>query len=72
MHSVSTRTPPPLHTQILIKVAHVANKSSGNTRSPVVSLLGWQVESWYGITQTRQVYEKAIKELDDDGAREVR
>ncbi|CAN0130075.1 unnamed protein product, partial [Hapterophycus canaliculatus] len=31
-----------------------------------------QVESWYGVTQTRQVYEKAIKDLNEEGAREVR
>lgn len=31
-----------------------------------------QVEQWYGVTQTRQVYEKAIKELNEEGAREVR
>lgn len=31
-----------------------------------------QVEAWYGVTQTRQVYEKAIKDLNEEGAREVR
>lgn len=30
-----------------------------------------QVEAWYGVTQTRQVYEKAIKDLTEEGAREV-
>ena len=29
------------------------------------------MEAWYGITQTRQVYEKAIKDLTEEGAREV-
>lgn len=29
------------------------------------------MESWYGVTQTRQVYEKAIKDLNEEGAREV-
>ncbi|CAN0465093.1 unnamed protein product, partial [Ectocarpus sp. 12 AP-2014] len=30
-----------------------------------------KVESWYGVTQTRQVYEKAIKDLNEEGAREM-
>ncbi|CAN0189661.1 unnamed protein product, partial [Discosporangium mesarthrocarpum] len=30
-----------------------------------------KVEQYYGATQTRQVYEKAIKELNDDGSREM-
>lgn len=37
----------------------------------LVCLNGSQVEAWYGVTQTRQVYEKAIKDLNEEGAREV-